>query len=152
MDVAELSILISFAIFLFLFLEKVCPLVLKGVDAYILEVKNKIQDAEKSKLDSEAALKQANLASAEIKNQIEEYKTRSQERIVELEEKNRAYLEELRAKAELSLKMQLESELNKQKEILLDKLAVMITEKLSEKVQSQTNKMEFSSEDLKKLL
>lgn len=151
MTIAELSILGSFLCFLFLVFKKVWPLLLKSLDDHIEKVKNKINSAEKLREESTAALTRANLARANIQNEIESYKRRSEERIFQLERENQLYLRALREKAALSLNAQLSAELSKQKEILVDRLSDLIVEKLSEKTKVQSEEISFSKEDLKRL-
>ncbi len=151
MTIAELSILGSFLCFLFLVFKKVWPLLLKSLDDHIEKVKNKINSAEKLREESTAALTRANLARANIQNEIESYKRGSEERISQLERENQIYLRALREKAALSLNAQLSAELSKQKEILVDRLSDLIIEKLSEKIKDQSEEISFSKEDLKRL-
>ena len=130
MMIAELSILGSFLFFLALLIKKVWPLLKSSLDAHIERVKNQIDSAEKMREDSTNALNRANLVSLNIQNEVEDYKRRSKERIDQLEEENRRYIQNLKEKAEQSLNAQLNAELSKQKEILVDRLADLIAERL----------------------
>lgn len=152
MTIAELSILGSFLCFLALFIKKVWPLLISSLDDHIEKVKNQINSAEKLKEESAVALSRANLNSANIQNEIEKYKKRSEERIAQLEKENLQRIRVLREEAALSLNAQLSAELSKQKEILVDKLADLITEKLASKMAGESGEINFSKEDLKKLI
>ncbi|MBO4405423.1 MAG: hypothetical protein J5821_01700 [Alphaproteobacteria bacterium] len=149
--IAELSVLGSFLCFLAIVIKKVWPVLKNSLDSHIESVKNQINSAEKLREESATALTRANLTSANIQNEIENYKRRSEERISQLEKENRLYLQALREKAALSLNAQLSAELSKHKEILVDRLADLITEKLSDKMKDQSEKISFSKEDLKRL-
>ena len=152
MFIAELSVLISFLCFLFLFAKKIYPVITGGLDSYIEKVREQINSAEKLREESEESLKKANEISENAQKELENYKKLSQEKILRLEEENKIYLEELRKKSEASMNVQLQSELSRQKKILTDKLADLICEKLSEKMKNLNENVEFSKEDLKKLL
>ena len=78
--IAELSVLGSFLIFLGLCIKKVWPLLAQSLDDHIEKVKNQINSAERLREESTAALTRANLSSANIQNEIENYKKRSEER------------------------------------------------------------------------
>lgn len=152
MFIAELSILISFLCFLVIFIKKIYPVITGGLDSYIEKVKEQISSAEKLREDSEIALKKANQVSENTQREIEDYKKMSQAKLAQMEEDNRVYLENLRKKSEVLMNSRLQAELAKQKKILTDKLADLICERLSEKMKKQKGKVDFSKEDLKKLL
>lgn len=152
MAIAELSVLGSFLCFLALIIKKVWPLLVSRLDEHIEKVKNQIDSAEKLRENSANALNQANQINLNIQNEVEGYKKRSKERIEQLEEENRRYIQNLKEKAALSLNAQLNAELAKQKDMLVDKLADLIAERLSEKVKDQSCEAIFSKEDLKKLV
>ena len=152
MFIAELSILVSFLCFVFLFIRKIYPVITDELDSYIEKVREQISSAEKLQKESEAVLKNANELSKSTKKELENYKKLSQEKLLRLEEENKIYLEELRKKSEAAMNVQLQAELSRQKKILTDKLSDLICEKLSEKLKNQNEKIEFSKEDLKKLL
>jgi len=149
--IAELSILISFLCFLVIVIKKVWPVLMSSLDSHIENVKNQINSAEKLREESAAALVRADKISSNIQNEVEEYKKKSEERIAQLEEENRLYIQALRDKATQSLDTQIKAELSKQKEFLVDRLADLIAEKLSEKSKDLSGDVSFSEEDLKKL-
>lgn len=151
MTIAELSVLGSFLIFSGLCIKKVWPLLAQSLDDHIEKVKNQINSAEKLREESAAALTRANLSSANIQSEVENYKKRSEERIAQLEKENLLYLQALREKATLSLNAQLSAELSKRKEILVNRLADLIIEKLSDKMGGCSDEVSFSKEDLKRL-
>ena len=151
MVIAELSILGSFLCFLVLVIKKVWPLLMDGLDAHIEKVKQQIDSAEELREKSTAALTRANQTSSNVQNEVEYYKRRSEKRIAQLKEENQRHLRALQKKAIQSLDAQLKAELSKQKEMLLDKLADLIAERLSEKFEVQDCKSVFSEKDLKKL-
>lgn len=151
MMIAELSILGSFLCFLVLFIKKVWPLLMNGLDSYIEKVRDQINSAEKLKEESTIALTRAGQISLNIQSEIESCKRKSEERIAQLEEENRLYIQSLREKAAQSLNAQLKAELAKQKEVLVDRLADLIVEKLSEKSEDLSGDVNFSEEDLRKL-
>lgn len=152
MMIAELSILGSFLIFLALFIKKAWPILMNSLDDHIEKVRTQISSAERLREESAFALTRANQISSNIQNEVADYKRRSEERIAQLEEENRQYIQALKDKAVKSLNAQLNAELSKQKELLLGQLADLIVERLSEKVQGQISEVNFSQEDLKKLI
>ena len=87
----------------------------------------------------------------EVQGEVEDCKKKSEGRIAQLKEENEQYLQKLREKSEKSLNAQLNAELAKQKEQLLGRLADLIVDRLSKKVQGQIFDVNFSQEDLKKL-
>ena len=151
MAIAELSILISFLCFLAIVIKKVWPVLMSGLDSHIENVKNQINSAEKLREESTAALVRADKISSNIQSEIEEYKKKSEERIAQLEEENRRYIQALKEKAAQSLEAQMNAELSRQKEILVDRLADLIAEKLSEKSKNLSGTVNLSEEDLEKL-
>jgi F0F1-type ATP synthase membrane subunit b/b' len=151
MAIAELSILISFLCFLAIVIKKVWPVLMSGLDSHIENVRNQINSAEKLREESAAALIRADKISSNIQSEIEKYKKKSEERISQLEEENRRYIQALKEKAAQSLEAQMNAELSKQKEMLVDKLADLIAEKLSEKSKDLSRDVSFSEEDLRKL-
>lgn len=151
MMIAELSILGSFLCFLVLIIKKIWPLLINSLDNYIEKVRGQISSAEKLKEESTVALARANRISSDIQGEVENYKKKSEERIAQLEEENKRYIQAMKEKAALSLDIQLKTELAKQKEILVDKLADLVVERLSEKVKEQDWATIFSKEDFKKL-
>ncbi len=150
--IAELSILISFLCFLAIIIKKVWPLVINSLDGHIEKVKNQIDSAERLRSESTVSLAKANQVSAGIQNEVENYKKRSEERIAQLEIENQRYIQAMKEKMAVSLNAQLSAELSKQKELLVDRLADLIAEKLSERVKEQVCEVDFSKEDLKKLI
>ena len=149
--IAELSILISFLCFLAIIIKKVWPLIINSLDSHIEKVKTQISSAEEQREKSAAALARASQIGSKVQSEVEDYKKKSEERIAQLKGENEQYLQKLREKSEKSLNAQLNAELSKQKDQLLDRLAALIIDRLSEKVKGQVFDVNFSQEDLKKL-
>ncbi len=150
MNIAELSIVVSFTCFLILFFKKAYPFVVDGIDSYIAEVRKKIDDAERLKSDAVSALAQAEKRRKETELEIEEYRKRSQARIEQLEQENKKYLELLEAKNAEALEKQLNVELAKQKQELINKLSDLVIAKLSDRIQKEqlSASINISQEDL----
>jgi len=149
--IAELSVLISFLCFLAIIIKKVWPLIINSLDSHIEKVKTEISSAEDLREKSAAALARASQIGSKVQSEVEDYKKKSEERIAQLKEENDRYLQALKEKSEKSLNAQLNAELSKQKEQLLNRLADLMVDKLSEKVRNQIFEIKFSQEDLKKL-
>ncbi len=151
---AGFSIVISFLCFAWIFAKKVYPLLTKALDDHIDAVKQKILDAERAKEDASRALKVAYVKNQEVADVVEENRRQSEERIKHLKEENEKYIAELRARYEASLKARLEAEFTKQKSALLEQLADLVVEKLSEKVQGSNCKVSttVTKKDLQKLV
>ena len=151
---AGISIVVSFLCFAWIFAKKVYPLLTSALDEHIDSVKQKILDAERMKEEASNALKVAYVKNQELADVIEENRKMSEERIRHLKEENAKYIAELRERYEASLKARLEAEFAQQKSALLDELADLVVEKLSEKVQSADCKIStvVTKEDLQKLV
>lgn len=150
MIIAEFSIAVSFVIFLIIFIRKVWPLIINGLDSYIKQEKDKIDTAAKLKSDAEKDLKLASKHRSETEVEIDKYREESKARLAQLEESNALYLKEFKKKSEEQLKSQLKSETEKQKGILISQMADLITERLSRNIQEV--EAEISVGDLKKLI
>lgn len=150
MIIAEFSIAVSFVIFLIIFIRKVWPLIINGLDSYIKQEKDKIDTAAKLKSDAEKDLKLANKHRSETEVEIDKYREESKARLAQLEESNALYLKEFKKKSEEQLKSQLKSETEKQKGILVSQMADLITERLSKSIREVES--EISVDDLKKLI
>lgn len=150
MIIAEFSIAVSFVIFLIIFIRKVWPLIINGLDSYIKQEKDKIDTAAKLKSDAEKDLKLANKHRSETEVEIDKYREESKTRLAQLEESNALYLKEFKKKSEAQLKNQLKSETEKQKGILISQMADLITERLSKNIREVES--EISVDDLKKLI
>ncbi len=150
MIIAEFSIAVSFVIFLIIFIRKVWPLIISGLDSYIKQEKDKIDTAAKLKSDAEKNLKLANKHRSETEIEIDKYREESKTRLAQLEESNALYLKEFKKKSEEQLKSQLKSETEKQRGILISQMADLITERLSKNIQEV--EAEISVDDLKKLI
>ncbi|MCR5224853.1 MAG: ATP synthase F0 subunit B [Alphaproteobacteria bacterium] len=151
---AGLSIVVSFLCFAWIFAKKVYPLLTKALDEHIDSVKKQILDAEKMKEEASRALKIAYVKRQEVAGAIEENRKLSEARIAQLKKENKEYIEQLRARYESSLKASLEAEFAKQKGELLDKLADLVIQKLSEQVKQADCKVStiVTEDDLKKLM
>jgi F0F1-type ATP synthase membrane subunit b/b' len=150
----ELSVVVSFIGFSWIFVKKIYPLVTKALDAHIEAVKSKILEAESLKDEASAALEKARTEKNALKNVIEENRLISEKKIKRLRMEHEESLKLLRKHHEALLKTQLEAELAKQKDQLVKKLSILIKEKLLEKVVSADYRSSVSvtQEDLKRLL
>ena len=149
----EVSIVVSFLCFAWIFAKKVYPAVVKQLDDHIDAVKEKIHEAERLKDEANAALKNAYVRKDDIEKIIEENRKNSEEKIARLREENEILLQTLRKRYEDSLKNQLEAAFVKQKNELIEKLSDLLIEKLTEKIKnSPTNDVMISKDELKKLL
>lgn len=151
---ASFSIVISFLGFCWIFVKKIYPLITQKLDEHIEAVKQQIAEAEKLREDAAVALKKAQEKEGEIEGIITANHLKSEEKIRKLHEENERLLKMLRERHEISLKTQLEAEFVKQKNQLIDRLANLILEKISEKIEEEDYKFSISlkKEDLNKLL
>lgn len=148
------SIVISFLGFCWIFFKKIYPLITKKLDEHIKAVKQQITEAEKLYEDASVALKKAQEKESEIDAIIAANRLKSEEKIQRLQKENRRLQKMLRERHEISLKTQLEAEVVKQKNQLIDRLSNLILEKISEKIEETNYKFSTSlkKEDLSKLL
>lgn len=150
----SVSIVISFLGFCWIFAKKVYPMVTQKLDEHIEAVKQQIAEAEKLREDAAAALKKAQEKEGEIEKIIIANRLKSEEKIIRLHDENERLLKILRERHEISLKTQLEAEVVKQKNQLIDRLADLILKRISEKIEETDYKFSISlkKEDLNKLL
>jgi F0F1-type ATP synthase membrane subunit b/b' len=149
-----LSIVISFLGFCWIFAKKVYPHITKYLDDYIDSIKKNVSDAENFKNDAYSALKDAYVHKDDTEEIIRENRTKSEEKIKRLKAENVKSLHHLRERHTASLKVQLDAELAKQKNFLIERLSDVILLRLSEKISnSECNvSTSFDKEDLQKLL
>jgi F0F1-type ATP synthase membrane subunit b/b' len=150
----SVSIVISFLGFCWIFAKKVYPMLTQKLDEHIEAVKQQIAEAEKLREDAAAALKKAQEKEGEIEKIIIANRLKSEEKIRRLHDENERLLKILRERHEISLKTQLEAEVVKQKNQLIDRLADLILKRISEKIEETDYKFSISlkKEDLNKLL
>ncbi|MDR2794292.1 MAG: hypothetical protein LBB12_00765 [Holosporaceae bacterium] len=150
----ELTILISFLGFAWIFWKKIYPLLAKKLDEHIETVKKKIADAEVLRDEAYAALKQAQLKKTETEAEIEAHKLKTEQKIKSLYEENARLMRNTVERYEASVKTQLEAEIAKQKNQLIEKLSDILIEKLVEKINSGDCSLDINlkKKDLKKLL
>ncbi|MBR1734994.1 MAG: hypothetical protein IJ730_06065 [Alphaproteobacteria bacterium] len=148
----EISIVISFLGFCWIFAKKIYPFVTKALDAHIEAVKQEIAKAENLKEEAAIALKKAQETQQKIDGIIAINRLKSEEKIKKLQEENEKLLRILRERHEISLKTQLEAEFVKQKNQLIDRLSSLILEKIDNKVKNSKNTINLKKEDLTKLL
>jgi F0F1-type ATP synthase membrane subunit b/b' len=150
----ELCIVISFVLFALIFAKKIYPAIIQKLDDHIEEVKNKIREAELLQEKASESLKEACAKRDDIQEIIRVNRLKSEEKIKKLQKENEELLKQLRKRHEASLKTQLDAEFIKQKNILIDRLADLILEKLSEKVVNSECEISTSIDksDLRKLL
>ncbi|MDR1375287.1 MAG: hypothetical protein LBJ45_00530 [Holosporaceae bacterium] len=150
----ELSVILSFMGFFWIFVKKIYPLLTKALDARIEEVKNKILEAESLKNEAFIALEEARAEKNVLENAIEENRLISEKKIKRLREEHEESLKSLRERHEILLKTQLKAELAKQNDQLIKKLSDLIGKKLLERVSNADyqSSMPITKEDLKKLL
>ncbi|MDR1551395.1 MAG: hypothetical protein LBS14_01815 [Holosporaceae bacterium] len=151
---ASLSLVISFAGFVWLFWKKIYPFVIYQLDKYIEGVKSKIRNAEQSKEKASIALRDAQEKRCEVAITMEKDKKESQERLQRLGKENERQLEEIRKKFGISLQKRLDQETEKKKDELLNRLSDQIVAQVSARLSTwEANKFEeFTQEDLQKLV
>ncbi|MDR0632429.1 MAG: hypothetical protein LBF54_04320 [Holosporaceae bacterium] len=149
----NISIVVSFLGFVWIFAKKIYPQVTKTLDDHIESVKNKIYEAEILKDEASLSLKKAHGKKNDTAEIIRKNREASREKIRRLRLENEQYLKSLREKLETSMKIQLETELARQKDLLMEKLSEKIIEKLSEQLSSNDCEVSinFTKEDLQKL-
>lgn len=152
--IPEVAILISFVIFAVIFYFKVIPILKNMIDKYIMDVQKKIEDAEKIKDEASLLLKEAYVNKDSVDEVIAANKHLSDTRIAEIKRQNEEHLEVIKKRYEASLKKQLDAELVRQKNILINQLADLVIKKLSEKIKNEDYQAELniSRNDLLKLM
>ncbi len=152
-NIPELSILVSFLVFLVLFFKKVYPFLIDGTDNYIENIKNKIEEANKLKKEAEIALYEAKKQRNMVEEEIKKYREQSKKRLAQLEFENEKYLKNLELHNNILLNNQLKAEFEHQKQILFKKLSELIIEKIEKESSKKILKknFDFSKEDLQKL-
>ncbi|GHT97264.1 hypothetical protein FACS1894126_0980 [Alphaproteobacteria bacterium] len=150
----EFTIVISFLGFSWIFAKKIYPLLVGKLDEHIRSVKEKIRNAEVLKNEAYVALKNARMKKDETQAVLEEYKRKTEEKMKLLQEENEILLQGIRERYEISMKAQLEAEVAKQKNQLIEKLSDLLIERLQKKFndgncQLKTN---VTQKDLEKLL
>jgi F0F1-type ATP synthase membrane subunit b/b' len=150
----EMTVVFSFIGFCFLFAKKIYPLITKGLDAHIDSVKNQIKEAEDLKAKASEALQLAYSRKDETIKIIQENERVTSEKIQRMYEENEQALNALRTRQEIALENQLKAEFQKQKEKLIDRIADLVVNKLTEKIESRECKIptNFTKEDLRKLI
>ncbi|MDR2681885.1 MAG: hypothetical protein LBB29_02470 [Holosporaceae bacterium] len=149
----ELTVLISFLGFVWIFWKKIYPLLAKKLDEHIETVKKKIADAEALKDAAYASLQQAHLKKSETEALIEANKLKTEKKIRLMYEENEKLMRSIMERYETSMKAQLEAEIAKQKNQLIEKLSDLLIEKLMEKVNDSNCKLDTNvdKKDLEKL-
>ncbi len=152
-NIPELSILVSFIIFLVLFFKKVYPFLIDRTDNYIENIKDKIEEANRLKKEAEIALDKAKQQRIMLEEEIKKYREQSKKRLNQLEFENEKYLKNLELRNNTLLDNQLKAEFEHQKQILLKKLSKLIIEKIEKESNKKILKrdFEFSKDDLQKL-
>lgn len=150
----ELTVLISFLGFAWIFWKKIYPLLAKKLDEHIETVKKKISDAEVLRDEAYAALKQAQLKKIETEALIEAHKIKTEQKIKLLYEENAKLMRHTIERYETSMKTQLEAEIAKQKNQLIERLSNVLIEKLVERINDGSCSLDtrLEKKDLKKLL
>ncbi|MDR2782023.1 MAG: hypothetical protein LBB21_06270 [Holosporaceae bacterium] len=149
----NVSIVISFLGFVWIFKKKAYPLLVQKLDDYIQSVRSKIDEAELTKDESSLALRMAHTNKSGTADIIEKSKEASHAKIKRIRDENDEYLKSLTERFENSLEVQLEAELAKQKDLLIEKIADQVVKNLSEKLSSTDCEpaINFTKEDLQKL-
>jgi F0F1-type ATP synthase membrane subunit b/b' len=150
---AHVLTLISFLIFVLIFRVKAYSALVQKLDDYIQSVKNRINEVESSKEDSLLALKKARADQNDMDEVIAKSKEKSCAKIRRIKSENEEYLKELEKRFQISLETRLENETEKQKGLLIERLAEQIVKRLSDRIDSSDCKVavNFSKEDLQKL-
>lgn len=150
---AEVTVVVSFAGFCWLFAKKIYPLVIRGLDGHIDEIKSRIDEAERLKKQASEDLRQAYIRKDESEKFVIRSRHENEEKIRKLYADNEVILQELAKKQEAALNARLNAEFMKQKEGLFEKVADLICKGVKRRVQSgETPIAAFSKEDLKKLV
>lgn len=150
----NISVVISFIGFSFIFAKKVYPFLTNVLDKHIENVKNKIKEAETLKEAASLSLTRAYTKKDDIDLLIEKNKLLVEARIERLKQEHEQYIRDMRDRYATSLKNQLETELEKQKKQLIEKISNMITEKLLSTINEKNLHLDFeiSPDDLQKII
>ncbi|MDR2723957.1 MAG: hypothetical protein LBB25_01975 [Holosporaceae bacterium] len=148
------SLVISFMGFVWFFVKKVYPLVAKMLDEHIGAVSKRISQAEEEKENAALMRQEACEKEKGIAIVIENNKKTSREKLEKLLKENEEYLKVLFKRFEVSLKAQLEAEMVKQKDMLLEKMSDEIIKKITQQIKTAKCDvlMDLKKEDLQKLV
>jgi F0F1-type ATP synthase membrane subunit b/b' len=149
-----LSLVISFLGFAWIFIKKIYPLAVKILDEHIEAVKEKIAEAEREREAASLFLKEARVKKGDVAELIENNKKASWARVEKLRQEHEEHLKILFERLESSLKAQLEAEMVKQKDLLLEKISDEIIKKVTERINAAPHDVhsDFLKEDLRKLI
>ena len=150
----EASIVVSFLGFLLLFAKKIYPFIVEQLDRYINSIKEQIYRSESQKDEAYALLKIAYEKKDKVEETIKLNRVKSKEKIKRLSEENAAHLNLLKENHEISINKQLDAELTKQKNLLINRLSDSIIENLTNEIIADRSKFKISvnKSDLCKLL
>jgi F0F1-type ATP synthase membrane subunit b/b' len=150
----EISIVVSFLFFVLIFAKKIYPYIVNQLDDHIESVKKKIHEAERLKNEASQALSDTNKRKKDVEKLLEINRAGFEEKIKKLSEENEKFLKQLRERHEAAFKAQIEAEFASQKSRLMDKLADLMCEKLSEKITNSKSKksIDINKKDICKLL
>jgi F0F1-type ATP synthase membrane subunit b/b' len=149
----ELSLLISFAVFLWICYRKLYPFCIRQLDEYIDCIKKNLDNAETLKNDAYSQLKKAYVRKDDVDGIIEANRLKSPKKLQRLQDEHERLLQLLRQKHSTSVKIQLNAELSKQKNRLIERLADVVLAQLSEYVQNPSCRVitSIDPDDLQKL-
>ena len=150
----EISLVISFVGFAYVFISKIRPLMVKSLEDHINSVKEKVNEAkqrrEEASLHFESALQKKNAVAEIVKNDI----IASRKRIEKFQKENTNNLQILSSRLEASMKAKLDAERLKHKSALLERISDEITARIATMANSGEclTSSEYTQEDLRKLL
>lgn len=150
---AEVTVVISFVVFCWLYAKKIYPLVTRGLDGHIDEIRNRIDEAERLKKQALEDLRQAYIRKDESEKFVIRSRHENEEKIRKLYADNEVILQELAKKQEAALNARLNAEFMKQKEGLFERVADLICDEVKDRIRSRgAPTVAFSKEDLKRLV
>lgn len=149
---AEFSVLVSFVIFFMLFAWKIYPLLVQNLDEYIESIRKKIHDVQSLQKRAEMSLNHAYGKQGQLESAIEDSRRRSEERIRHIHEENEKCIMALEKRHKEQLQAQLESELIRQRDLLIERLSDVIIDKLEDKMKDAKSLPKINKKDLENII
>lgn len=147
-------VVISFLGFALVFAWKVYPQVVRALDGYIQSVKDALSKAEGEQRSASRNFNAAKEKEKEVGRLIESERLDSEKRMCQLRKDNERLLNLFRERYEISSKVELESEVRKQKNLLIDRLSDLIVDEIESQAvrHERRTRQGIRASDLKKLL
>lgn len=151
MFAAEVWVAVSFICFIALFGKKIYDIVISMLDNYILEIENRINEAERLKDEAAMLLKSANERKENVKAEIEACKKDAEERMHNLKRENEDHITQVEKRIKLSLAAGAKADLVRKTDKMFKRVAESVTRELEALIAERAPKIRINVNDLDKL-